>query len=183
MGVFDDLKKSVSGNSSNQSSSKRGRTGADSSKPKGGLDSDSFSNDFDLGDSSSSQSIGNSNSQSPGGNQSSINQQNAGRQQGGQRNSRGRSSQRGGSNTGSGGRNYPNAQAGRPQQGSDSPQLSQSTKRKMENAGMNPDQNRGQASSQDGSVAGSRDDFEDLKAQNQQIIELLKRINQNLQGR
>jgi len=32
------------------------------------------------------------------------------------------------------------------------------------------------------SVSDSRGDFEDLKAQNQQIIELLKRINQSIQN-
>jgi hypothetical protein len=67
----------------------------------------------------------------------------------------------------------PNPQSGRPQPGNSSPQLSQNTKKEMEHAGMDPDPQ---------SVSDQRSDMQELKAQNQQIIDLLKRINQNLQG-
>lgn len=64
----------------------------------------------------------------------------------------------------------PNPQTGRPRKGNSSPQLSQNTRKEMEHAGMNPDQ----------SVSEQRSDMEELKAQNEQIIDLLKRINRNL---
>lgn len=80
-----------------------------------------------------------------------------------------------------GGRNqndHPNAQAGRPQQGSSQPQLSSQTQRKMENAGLDSNDSRGRNQE---SVADRQDGFEELKSQNEQIIELLKRINRNLE--
>jgi len=180
MSVFDDLKDSVSGKSNKKSStqSRRSKKGSNSGSPsKFGGETD-FSNEL------------NSNS-----NQSnSPFDKNKGQK---------------------GSREYPNPQAGRPQKGSQSPQLSSNTQKKMENAGLNPNQqsrgnqnrqarsksstrgqnvtqNTGQSRGRGGkefgngdtlSVSESRSDFEDLKAQNQQIIELLKRINQNLQGR
>lgn len=63
-------------------------------------------------------------------------------------------------------RRTPNAQAGRPQRGSTQPQVSQKS---TNNFG---DTSRGQASG-----------IEELKRQNEQIIDLLKRINRNLQSR
>lgn len=72
--------------------------------------------------------------------------------------------------------------------------MSSSTKEKMRKAGMNPDQpsggpGGGNASGGPGgaapggskqSVASSRDDIEELKSQNEKIIELLKRLNQKM---
>ncbi len=72
----------------------------------------------------------------------------------------------------------PNAQAGRPQEGSSKPQLSSQTRKKIDHAGLNQDSQRDSKQS----VAVQRSDIEDLKSQNQQIIELLKRINQSLQN-
>ncbi|MFQ3275506.1 MAG: hypothetical protein ACI9LV_000590 [Candidatus Nanohaloarchaea archaeon] len=81
----------------------------------------------------------------------------------------------------SGRNSHPNAQAGRPQQGSSSPQVSSQTQKKMENAGFssgNQGQGRGRRNEP---VSGQRNDFEELKSQNEQIIELLKRVNRNLE--
>lgn len=60
----------------------------------------------------------------------------------------------------------PNTQAGRPERGSSRPQVSENTRKKMENAGFRQ---------------GDKSDIDQLKSQNEQIIELLKRINQNLE--
>lgn len=182
MGVFDDIKDSVSG--SEEEGSKKGMgPGINNSSSRS--NEDAFSSDF-----------GSNNLQN---NKGSLNS------------NQGNAQSRGGQS----GRNFPNPQAGRPQKGSDSPQLSSNTKKKMENAGMNPNNhvngrqqnpgrqgnnrrnqtNQGRGLNQgnrnemaggsfensQGTVSDSRDDFEDLKAQNQQIIELLKRINRNLQ--
>lgn len=88
----------------------------------------------------------------------------------------------------------PNAQAGRPEEGSSEPQLSSQTRRKLDNAGFSGDRaqqgsgqgqagNMGQQQGRDApSVADSRDELEQIKSQNQQIIELLKRINESLNG-
>ena len=73
----------------------------------------------------------------------------------------------------------PNAQAGRPQKGSPKPQLSGQTQRKMENAGLEQNTRSG-GQGQTEPVSNQRSDFEELKAQNEQIIELLKRLNQSL---
>lgn len=67
---------------------------------------------------------------------------------------------------------HPNAQAGRPQEGSSKPQLSSQTRREMENVGLNQSDSRN---------SGDAAEFEELKSQNEQIIELLKRINRNLE--
>lgn len=96
--------------------------------------------------------------------------QNSGQQGSGQRGSRSSRRQRGSSQS-----STPNAQAGRPQEGGSSPQLSQDTRRKMENAGI----------SDSGSQAREQppqDDIEELKQQNQEIIGLLEEIVDELQG-
>lgn len=72
---------------------------------------------------------------------------------------------------------HPNAQAGRPQQGSSQPQLSSQTQRKMENAGLRDDRNQ----DQNRLASDQHSDMEELKSQNEQIIELLKRVNRNLE--
>lgn len=78
------------------------------------------------------------------------------------------------------GRNqHPNAQAGRPQEGSSRPQVSSQTERKMENAGISGNASKERQSRQSG--ASLENDFEELKSQNRQIIDLLKRINRNLE--
>ena len=76
------------------------------------------------------------------------------------------------------------AQAGRPQQGSSQPQLSSQTQRKMENAGMESGRSRGdtrKGSLEDGRHNRGKSDMEELKAQNEQIIKLLKKMNRNLE--
>ena len=112
MGVFDDLKDSVSGSDkagSKNSGNMRNNTSS-SNDVRDGFSSDFGSNDL----------------------QDNIGSQNTGNAQ----------------NQGGSGRNFPNPQAGRPQEGSDSPQLSSNTRKKMENAGMNPNsQGRGQQNS------------------------------------
>lgn len=74
--------------------------------------------------------------------------------------------------TGSGGgpSGSPNAGAGTPQRGDSSPQLSSSTQNKMRNAGMNPSGSSGQ----DEPV--TREEFDELMEQNQQIIDLLEDV-------
>lgn len=67
--------------------------------------------------------------------------------------------------------NSPNPHSGRPQKGGSTPQVSGSTEKKMQEMMNN---------SEPQSVSDSRSDIEELKAQNKQIIDLLKRINQNL---
>ena len=236
MGVFDDLKDSMTGNDSN-SKSKKSRGGLSDGSDSGGFDFDSgnpdFGSDNNLGDGlgkglqGNNTPQGNSNpaannsrrgnnreqqggqkrpqdpsSRMNGGNQrrpgeqgstgqrdqSSVNQGRHGR--GGQspieknqsinsgRNQASRNQNRNNRNAsvnksaqGQNQGNTPNGQAGRPEPGSDQPQLSQSTRKKMENAGMT-----GNSSN----VAESQDEFQELKSQNEQIIELLKRINQRL---
>jgi hypothetical protein len=66
-------------------------------------------------------------------------------------------------------RQSPNPQTGRPEPGNSTPQVSQETERKVK-----------QALGTQESVSDQRDDLEELKAQNKQIIDLLKRINQNV---
>jgi hypothetical protein len=109
-------------------------------------------------------------------------------------------------NLGGGKNESPNPRAGRPQEGGSSPQLSSDTRQEMEQAGfnLNDDQRGGQSNSRDmggssgrgglqpqseqdqqgfdrsGSVADNRDDLEEIKSQNEQIIELLKRISDAL---
>jgi len=181
MGVFDEIKESVPGKGKSEDS------GMDSS----GLD-DSFSNDnSDFGGSQNSLDSGRSGERldppSGRGNRQNNNQ-NQNRRQNRQNNRGSRSNQAQNSQ-------HPNAQTGRPQRGESSPQLSSQTEQKMENAGMdfesqgrgrNQSSRRGQRAQQgfsNESVSGQRSDFDELKAQNEQIIELLKRINQSLQGR
>ncbi|WP_153550010.1 hypothetical protein [Candidatus Nanohalobium constans] len=69
-------------------------------------------------------------------------------------------------------RQTPNPQSGRPEPGSNSPQLSNNTKKKMQNAGMDP------ANPQ--AVSDQQSELEEIKRQNEQIIDLLKRLNQTL---
>lgn len=80
----------------------------------------------------------------------------------------------------------PNPRAGRPREGGSEPQLSSETERKMKNAGFQMDDSRNQGRRNTGhsseSVADRRDDLEEIKSQNEQIIELLKRLNDSLNG-
>ncbi len=69
----------------------------------------------------------------------------------------------------------PNPQAGRPQRGASEPQVSNQTREKLESAGFEFD-NRGSG----GGGGGNRQDFEEIKSQNQQIIDLLQEINDSL---
>lgn len=98
-----------------------------------------------------------------------------------------------------------NPQAGRPEPGSSQPQVSNNTRRKMQDAGFQFDgqdqqrsnnNNRGNNVSQDRGnsmnemsgreqrttpVSDQQSDMEQIKAQNEQIIELLKRISHAVQ--
>lgn len=105
-----------------------------------------------------------------------------------------------GSMNNDGGYDSPNPRAGRPQEGGSEPQLSRETEKKMKNAGFQIDDNdqrgnsRNSRSGRNGrssrdpignsteSVSDRRDDLEEIKSQNEQIIELLKRINDSLNG-
>lgn len=167
MGVFDDIKDSVTG-------SEKENTGGGRSRPEG-LKNNDFSTD--LGESNNSLTSNQTQSKSSNaeiGSDNRFQNQNT-------RNSRN------GVNSRNSRRTTPNSQAGRPRPGSDQPQLSRNTRKKMENAGLKNTgasrnmENRNVGQERGRSVSESRSDFEELKAQNEQIIELLKRINNSLQ--
>jgi hypothetical protein len=99
-------------------------------------------------------------------NQTRNNSHNSGRNQ--QRNNSNTQNQRGGQTH----NKSPNPQTGRPQPGQNSPQLSSNTKKKMQNAGMDP--------SDPQSVSDQSSDLQEIKRQNEQIIDLLKRLNKTL---
>jgi len=184
MGVLDDIKDTVSGS---DSGSKKGRSSGSSKRNKTQGNSFSSNNSF----STDSQAGEPGNSGGLGGRSGDPDGLDAQNDMGNRSDSGGNIS----SNQGQGDRSFPNTQAGRPQQGSDQPQLSTNTRKKMENAGLKPSNNRGRGRGSDGRSGTisrndsressqdpvSQDDFEDLKAQNQRIIELLQSINQNLQ--
>lgn len=181
MGVLDEIKDTVSGSDSGKKKSR-----SSPSQPKKGSGS-SISSDSSF----STDAQGGNNL---GGNGNDFGNDNLGGNSGSQK-GRGQRSGSGG-NSGQQSRSFPNSQAGRPQQGSDQPQLSSNTRKKMENAGLKPSNDqrgggrggnsrntasRGSGGGRNSQASVSQDDFEDLKAQNQRIIELLQNINQNLQ--
>jgi len=163
MSVFDDLKDSLPG-SENKGESSHGKSSI--SSDLGMSDGQQQSNQAGRKD-----MIKNDKPKNSGRNQTNMNKP---RQQESNQNNR-RTSR---------GQNWdkPNAQAGRPRQGSSRPQISDDTQRKMENAGLNQE-SRNSSQRRPESVSDQRSDMQQLKAQNEQIIELLKRINQNLNGR
>lgn len=72
-----------------------------------------------------------------------------------------------------------NPQAGRPERGGSSPQLSKNTRKKIDNAGLNSQsQNRGSSEVDNSEL---RDILEEIRGQNQQMIEILEKISQNLE--
>jgi len=194
MGVFDDIKDSFNESESSDSS---GMESSSDPGAGGGLDDSRFDDSFSDSPSKTGQQgqrpLDNSglnqkaqrnntnqareNRSASRQNQTPQTQNTRNSRQGGNRNRRSDSS--------------PNAQAGRPQSGSSEPQLSSQTRKKLDHAGMSDSsspQNRN-ARGQDiqhghstQSVAEGQDDLEEIKAQNRQIIELLKRINQGLNG-
>lgn len=174
MGVFDDLKDSFHESDSSQDRSRNDSGGGDFDTELG----NDIGNDLDTGGPGR-------NTQNSGGRSPERNSpQGQAREQGSP--NQGRQHQSGpGRDTGNRGpQNTPNAQAGRPQEGSAKPQLSSRTQRKMDNAGLNTNssqqgQQRGRGQNPE-PVSEQRTDLEELKSQNQQIIELLKRINQSL---
>lgn len=185
MGLFDNVKDSIPGHHED-SGSDSGSNSFDDSKFDSSFDSD---NDFGDSDFQSDNGLGN---EPPGPasqegrrpNDQSMGMQNSpsgGRRDQEMNNSRDRNR---GSRNGTGrSRGNPNAQAGRPEPGSTEPQISSNTERKMENAGFNMNGQRsnsrsGRAGGE--SIADQRDDIQELKSQNEQIIELLKRISQSL---
>lgn len=183
MSVVDDLKNTLGGSDSSSSRSNSHSRSRSSGLDDGGFDSDLDSDFGSPNDGTNSLDTGNNpgrqpRGQSQNGQQDNFNRHgndqlvNQGRNQGGQ-DRLDQQSQRADSR--------PNTQAGRPQQGSSRPQVSSQTQKKMENAGFRSDnQNHGQRGRQE-PVADQRNNFEELKSQNEQIIELLKRINRNLE--
>jgi len=202
MGVFDDIKDSFDESESSGGSGSNLEGSSDLGSADGLDDSrfdDSFSNDQPSGGQkgqkpAESQGLNQNNqrgatNQNRGSGQPKGQTQNSARQNG--RNMRQNNRQNNQPES------SPNAQAGRPQSGSSEPQLSSQTRKKLDNAGLSdssPPQNqrsqnrssqRGQRAQQGNStqsVAEEQDDLEQIKSQNRQIIELLKRINQSLNG-
>ncbi len=177
MGVFDSVRDSIHGGSSDNSASEA------SGRDRDGFDSSQFDDSFDSDPGEPRDPRNSPHSpeklDSPGGGQNRQAGDRNGQFQGQAGSSRGQQRQELNSQQGrqqSAPRDSPNPQAGRPREGDSSPQLSRQTERKMENAGLQPQDSRKQ------SVADRRDDLEELKAQNEQIIELLKRINSSLSG-
>ncbi|MFB6159378.1 MAG: hypothetical protein ABEJ95_07040 [Candidatus Nanohalobium sp.] len=188
MNVIDDIKDKMGGNSS---------TGSDLDSSLDGVGED-LGNSENNGLNSQGEDLASNTAgidrNSPGGNQSKTgnsgrSQQKRRQRQGNSQQNRvrgngrssntqgvgqGRSTQtgRGSQENSSAGGRMPNPRSGRPQAGDSSPQISDSTRKKMENAGMDPGNPE--------SVSSNRSDMEELKAQNEQIIDLLKRINSKL---
>lgn len=183
MSVVDDLKNSL-GSSSNSSN----RSKSQSRQSSKGFDDTGFS-DSDLGSRNNPGSLdrgkntGNASQARQRQNQSSSGDFNRhGNDQPSRNPDRNHNSPQNGLNDVNrqqGNSDIPNAQAGRPQQGSSRPQVSSQTQRKMENAGFRSDSQNNTRNQQP--VADRRNDFEELRSQNEQIIELLKRINRNLE--
>ncbi len=194
MGVVDDIKNSFESSESSENSRSRSQdsrsSGLDDSS---GFDDSKFDDTFSGNDSQPGNSLGQNSNPPQGsqGRQQSRNTSSASQgRQGAQRNNGGNNgnSRRTSRNSSPdrSGSSVPNAQAGRPQEGGSSPQLSSETERKLDNAGFESSGRQSQNQSHGFSeepVSGQQSDMEELKSQNQQIIELLKRINQNLQGR
>ena len=84
--------------------------------------------------------------------------------------SRGGSTPTGSRSSGSGRQQSPNPQTGRPQQGSAKPRVSESTRREMQNAGLTGGD----------SSDGMEEKLKDIEKQNDQMIQILQRIERNL---
>jgi|GEM_PF-3551419 hypothetical protein len=84
--------------------------------------------------------------------------------------SRGRSTGSRSTSRSSGRQESPNPQAGRPRQGSAKPRVSESTRREMQSAGL---------TSSDSS-SGMEEKLKDIEKQNDQMIQILQRIERNL---
>lgn len=199
MGVFDDIKDSFSESESSDDLGSNVEGSSDLGSADGLDDSrfnDSFSNDQPSGSQQGqtpqeNQSL-NQNSQRGNTNQSQSSRQPSGQTQNSARENGRNMRQNNRQNNQP--ESSPNAQAGRPQSGSSEPQLSSQTRKKLDNAGLSdssPPQNqrsqnrngqRAQQGNSTQSVAEGQDDLEQIKSQNRQIIELLKRINQSLNG-
>jgi len=196
MGVFDEVKDSITGSSSGgqdsgfESGDFDDSFSQDGNSPQGGLNDTpdqqpagnrqgqqrqqpgnaGAAQNNSIGDGLNSSQPGNRNQQPQGRGNSAQNSPNSpGNQRSSRQQPRNSSPQ-----------NSPNAQAGRPEQGGTEPQLSSQTERKLENAGFDDTRGNRQTGNSTDSVADRQDDFEKLKSQNEQIIELLKRINQSL---
>lgn len=72
-----------------------------------------------------------------------------------------------------------NPQAGRPQRGDSSPQLSQNTRKKIDNAGL--EGNNQSPSNNSISNREIMDVLEEIRGQNQQMVDILEKISQNLE--
>jgi hypothetical protein len=171
MGIIDSVKKSLSGGDESGST-------FDSSQYDSSFQSESSSSSGDnpFSDNQPSNPQG-----QPQGAQNTSNQQDLQPPQGGQgRDPTPQSPIEQNQGTGAGGQQQgspldsPNAQAGRPEQGGAMPQVSSDTQKEMENAGF--DFNEGQQNRQQG---GGRD-LEEIKSQNEKIIDLLRSIERKL---
>lgn len=191
MGLFDDVKDSISGSDSKNEKNSDFESGKfnssfdSSSNPDMNNDPSGSSGNpperFDSGGLEPEDPL----ADDPGGNpppnnlQGSQRQENPPMNNGGGNDFQPQSSNLGGRN------DSPNPRAGRPREGSSTPELSSETRQEMENAGFNMGSDQ-RAAPQDqgfdrsGSVADQRDDLQEIKSQNEQIIELLKRISDAL---
>lgn len=184
MGVLEDIKKSF-GDSDSSGDNTFGQTSSDGDLGSSGPGSDDLGSGDDLG---SSGGLGNE------GPESGLQDQQRPQDSNPQENLSGNAGNQQKIDSGIGGRqdqssprdtegrrgSTPNAQAGRPQEGDSSPQLSQDTRRKMENAGLSDGRNDNRSQ---GSRGGNvQDDIEELKRQNEQIIGLLEDIVDEMRG-
>jgi len=184
MGFFESMKSSLTGSDN---------SGSDFNEEK-------FDSSFTSGNQGSSGGKSNLKPEDPG--SPDLNGPNAGNQGPAQPPSNsqpdmGSRNQQGNDIGGAGSSGTSNPQAGRPQPGGSEPQVSNETREEMENAGFNlndspqgdqrnprgnenrRDQNPGQST---GPVSRQQSDIEEIKSQNEQIIELLKRISDSLQS-
>lgn len=170
MGILDDIKNSVEGT---ENRSQSGRDSLDTSFDDASNASSKSRGNQGLGNGSGTGSknlnsrAGRSTNTGGSGNSS----QKAGRNEG-QVGRSGRSS----STTGrtpsqeSGQRGSPNPQTGRPREGSTEPQVSESTRREMQSAGLTSGDSSG----------GMEEKLKDIEKQNDQMIQILQRIERNL---
>lgn len=187
MGVLEDIKDTFEGSSSSESSgdSTFGQTGSGDigDNDFGSEDSIGSSEGLQSGDQNLDEGIGKQQGeesglgQNPQGRQSGFSSQ---KQAGNE--PRKQSQRDAGRESSQSSAGTPNAQAGRPKDGGSSPQLSQQTRRKMENAGISDGAQQERGRNPQSSNGASEQEVQELKRQNEQIIELLEDIVNELRG-
>lgn len=159
MGILDDIKDSVDGSN------------RDSGEGDDGLDTSL--DDTNTGRGSSNRSLGtgsqNNTAARGGSNRNNRGTDSLDSSQGGP-SSRIGSAPNGSRSSGSSRQRPPNPQTGRPQQGSAKPRVSESTRREMRSAGLTGGD----------SSKGMAEKLEDIEKQNDQMIQILQRIERNL---